>query len=325
MDGITFLRKLMSESPVPVVVCSGIAERGAEAALTAIEREAVEVITKTQAGRARFPGGAAVTLIDAVRAAAHGPAPAGATPWVEGESRAHGHEAALARRRCGSPPDKTVAIGASTGGTEALRTILEAMPPDAPGMVVGNTCRGSSPTFAVRLDHLCRHRGQGGSSGGSRALRVAPDRPGNRHTRLGEDGRTTRSWVDDGPRIPASAQRDVLFRSVAKAAGPNALGVILPGWVTTAPKAGGDEAGGGGPRSPQDERSCVVSECPRRAIERARGGSTVVPLSRMRPRSCTRPAGATAPRRLRRGAARVSRPGPLSASWPACGSEYGCR
>ena len=157
MDGLTFLRKIMLEDPIPVVVCSGLAGQGTEAALRALEEGAVEVVTKPKFGVRDFLHESAVMLIDIVRGAA------------QAHLRPRGPSSGSSSRRAtvdAVPPpkksaltftsDKVVAIGASTGGTEALRAVLEAMPPDAPGLVVvQHMPEGFTAAFAQRLNQTC--------------------------------------------------------------------------------------------------------------------------------------------------------------------------
>ncbi len=281
MDGITFLRKLMSESPIPVVVCSGIAQRGAEAALTAIEEGAVEVIAKPKLGVRDFLEESAVMLIDAVRAAAQARL-RGRHPWIEARHRTPSTRPLPARPSLRITTDKTVAVGASTGGTEALRAILEALPPDAPGMVVvQHMPEVFTRTFAERLDRLCRIEVKEASNGDRVRAGRALIAPGNRHTRLVRTGAHYEVEVDDGPLVSRHRPSvDVLFRSVAKAAGPNALGVILTGMGDDGAEGLLEMKRAGAATIAQDERSCVVFGMPREAIER-HAVDDVVPLARI--------------------------------------------
>ncbi len=270
MDGLTFLRRLMATDPLPVVVCSGLATAGSEAALAALEEGAVDVIAKPRLAVREFLQESAVLLVDAVRAAAGarlrwrsraaraalGP-PAAANPVVPAASR------------LGRTTDQVVAIGASTGGTEALREIFEALPPDAPGVVtVQHMPEYFTRAFAERLDQLCRIEVKEAADGD----RVGPGRaliaPGNRHLRLARSGAQYVVRVEEGPLVSRHRPSvDVLFRSVAQAAGANAIGVILTGM-------GDDGASGllemrqaGARTFAQDEATCVVFGMPAVAIE----------------------------------------------------------
>ena len=277
MDGLTFLRRLVSEDPIPVVVCSGVAQRGTEAALNAIEQGAVEVIAKPRLGVRDFLEESAVMLVDVVRAAAQ--ARLSLRPAKAGPK---GAPAVPVRPALRTTTDKVVAIGASTGGTEALRTILEAMPPDAPGIVVvQHMPELFTRAFADRLDRLCRIEVKEASEGD----RVRPGRaliaPGNRHTRLVRTGAHYAVEVGDGPLVSRHRPSvDVLFRSVAKAAGPNALGVILTGMGDDGAEGLGEMHRAGAATIAQDERSSVVFGMPKEAIERG-AVDDVVSLSRI--------------------------------------------
>lgn len=283
MDGLTFLRKIMSEDPIPVVVCSGLAARGTEAAIRALEDGAVEVLAKPPLGVREFVHDSAATLIETIRAAAearvHRRSPK--LPLVP----RHTADAVLAPR----PPliptprshvDVVVAIGASTGGTEALRELLEGMPVDAPAMViVQHMPERFTAAFAQRLDEHCRIEVKEAVTGDRVCRGRALIAPGNRHLLLRRQGAYYSVEVASGP--PVCRHRpsvDVLFRSVAQTAGPNAVGVILTGM-------GDDGAAGllemkdaGAATLAQDERSSVVFGMPKEAIRRGAVGA-VVPLA----------------------------------------------
>jgi two-component system chemotaxis response regulator CheB len=279
MDGLSFLRRVMSEDPLPVVVCSGVAGRGTEAALQAMEEGAVEVIGKPKLAVREFLKESAILLVDAVRGAAAARLRprrtsmrtrplAGATP------------PAPAFRALSVTTDKVVAIGASTGGTEALCEILQAMPPGGPGMViVQHMPEVFTRSFAERLDRLCRVEVKEAATGDRVTAGRALVAPGNRHTVVVRSGSHYQVEVRDG--LLVSRHRpsvDVLFGSVAQAAGPNALGVILTGM-------GDDGADGllrmrlaGAATIAQDEESCVVFGMPKAAIDRGAADS-VFPLA----------------------------------------------
>ncbi len=283
MDGLSFLQRVMETDPIPVVVCSGLAARGTEAALRAIEGGAVAVIEKPRLGVKGFLHDSAVMLRDTVAAAARARVRPRAPrrPAVPVETA----DAVLPLRRrpaLGVTTDKVVAIGASTGGTEALRTILEVMPPDAPGLiVVQHMPEVFTRAFAQRLDRSCRIEVKEAAHGD----RVLPGRaliaPGNRHLLLKRTGGHYAVEVVDGPLVSRHRPSvDVLFRSVAVAAGSNAVGVILTGM-------GDDGACGllemkeaGAATLAQDEASCVVFGMPKEAIDRG-AVEEVVELERM--------------------------------------------
>lgn len=281
MDGLTFLRKIMTEDPIPVVICSSLAEEGSEAALRAMEEGAVEIITKPKMGVKDFLSESARALADTVRGAAQARLQPSPSPLrsVERRQTADVILPAAQRRPLTFTTDKIIAIGASTGGTEALRECLEAMPPDAPAIIiVQHMPEGFTKAFANRLNQSCEIEVKEAAHGD----RVIPGRaliaPGNHHMLLTCDGGHYAVEIVDGP--PVSRHRpsvDVLFRSVAKAAGPNAFGVIMTGM-------GDDGAAGllemkqaGAATIAQDEATCVVFGMPKEAI--ARGAvDEVLPL-----------------------------------------------
>lgn len=281
MDGLTFLRRIMSTDPIPVVVCSGLAARGTEAAIRALEEGAVEVIAKPALGVQGFLLDAGPTLAEVLRGAAAAkvrqrqPSPAPAPR--------HTADAVLPRRSSGAlrlTTDKVVAIGASTGGTEALRQILEAMPADAPGIViVQHMPERFTAAFAQRLDQTCRIQVKEAESGDRVMDGRALIAPGNRHLLVRRSGGYYTVEVTGGPAVSGHRPSvDVLFRSTAQAAGANAVGVILTGM-------GDDGAAGllemrqaGAGTIAQDERSSVVFGMPKEAIERG-GVDEIVPLA----------------------------------------------
>jgi two-component system chemotaxis response regulator CheB len=278
MDGLSFLRKIMSEDPIPVVVCSGLAGRGTEGALRAVEEGAVDVIAKPKLAVRAFLEESAVLLVDAVRGAAA--ARLRARRPVAPARRSADTLAPPARHSLRVTTDKVVAIGASTGGTEALREILEAMPPDAPGMViVQHMPEAFTKAFADRLNKLCRVEVKEAATGDRVAAGRALVAPGNRHTLVVRSGAHYEVAVRDGPLVSRHRPSvDVLFHSVAQAAGSNSVGVILTGM-------GDDGADGmlvmrraGAATIAQDEESCVVFGMPKAAIDRGAADS-VVPLA----------------------------------------------
>jgi two-component system chemotaxis response regulator CheB len=271
MDGLSFLRRLMATDPIPCVVCSSLAGPGSENALRALDEGAVEVVAKPKLAVREFLEESATLISDAVHAAfkARLRAPRPGPPPVEPRHSADAVMRAGLPHAIHTTTDKVIAVGASTGGTEALREILEALPPDAPGIViVQHMPEVFTRAFADRLDGLCRVRVKEAADGD----RVIPGRaliaPGNRHTLLVRSGALYAVQVKDGPLVSRHRPSvDVLFRSVAQAAGHNAVGVILTGM-------GDDGAAGllemkqaGAATVAQDEASCVVFGMPREAIE----------------------------------------------------------
>jgi two-component system chemotaxis response regulator CheB len=272
MDGMTFLEKLMSQNPVPVVVCSGLTGPRTEAAIRALEIGAVDIITKPKIGIRGFLEESAVLLEDTVRAAA--------TARVSKFRRLRDHSSkyrtadvvipAVVPPASAHQREKIVAIGASTGGTEALLQVLEQMPENCPGIVaVQHMPEGFTAAFAKRLNGICRIEIKEAADGD----KVVPGRayiaPGNRQTLVRRLGSTYFLEVRDGPLVSRHRPSvNVLFRSVAQAAGSSAIGILMTGM--------GDDGADGllemkqadALTIAQDEASCVVFGMPREAILR---------------------------------------------------------
>ena len=283
MDGLSFLERVMATDPIPVVVCSGLAARGTETALRAVDMGAVAVIEKPRLGIKGFLQESAQMFLETVKEAAR----------VRVRPRALERAALPAldasavlplrkRPSLGATTDKVVALGASTGGTEALRLVLEAMPVDSPGLlVVQHMPEAFTRAFAERLDRSCRIEVKEAADGDRVLEGRALVAPGNRHLMLRRSGGHYAVEVADGPLVSRHRPSvDVLFRSVARAAGPNAVGAILTGM-------GDDGASGllemrqaGAATLAQDEASCVVFGMPKEAIERG-AADDVVPLDQM--------------------------------------------
>jgi two-component system chemotaxis response regulator CheB len=269
MDGLTFLQKIMAQHPIPVVICSSLAEDGAESTLKALEYGAVEIVTKPRLGSKQFLEESQVMLCQAVKAAAAARIRPHTVHTVEPKLTA---DSVLARATGAmiATTEKIVAIGASTGGTEALRVLLEALPPDAPGMViVQHMPEMFTRAFAKRLDSLCEISVKEAEPNDTVLRGRALIAPGNHHMLLKRSG--ARYYVDikDGPLVCRHRPSvDVLFRSAARYAGQNAVGVIMTGM-------GDDGANGllemkeaGAVTIAQDEETCVVFGMPNEAIKR---------------------------------------------------------
>ncbi len=272
MDGITFLQKIMREDPLPVVICSALTGPNTGIGLQALEEGAVDVITKPRIAVREFLHESAVLLTDVVRAAARS---GGKLRHATISSRFARQTAARHRPEERSSvnqvrSDTITAIGASTGGTEALRQILEAMPANAPGLlVVQHMPEGFTAAFAERLDRTCRIEVKEAVHGDSVLSGRALIAPGNRHMLVRQSGSRWDIEISDGPLVSRHRPSvDVLFRSVAQHVGANARGVILTGM-------GSDGAAGllemrraGAFTIAQDEASSVVFGMPKEAIER---------------------------------------------------------
>jgi two-component system chemotaxis response regulator CheB len=282
MDGITFLKKIMAERPTPVVICSTLTDKGAETTMAALAAGAVSIITKPKMGLKEFLSDSADELLAAVRAASQAnvrrlaarvpPPPAKLT--ADAVLPAAPESRALLRTT-----ERVVAIGTSTGGTLALEDVLTSLPRVTPGIViVQHMPEKFTAAFAERLNGLCQIEVREARHGD----RVLPGRaliaPGGKHMLLRRDGANYHVDVIDGPLVNRHRPSvDVLFRSVAKHAGANALGVIMTGM-------GDDGAAGllemrkaGARTVAQDEESCVVYGMPKEAVKRG-GVEKSVPL-----------------------------------------------
>jgi two-component system, chemotaxis family, protein-glutamate methylesterase/glutaminase len=286
MDGMTFLKRIMAQRPIPVVVCSGTTAGGSEQTLAAMEAGAVDVILKPQARNEQARAEAQVRICDSLRAASHS---GGARPIPTSAARAPG--AKLSADEVLPPPnlskpipvtEPVVVIGASTGGTEALRQILEALPPDAPAIaIVQHMPPGFTAAFARRLDGLCKVRVTEAVDGVMLRQGAVVIAPGDQHIILRRLSGGYRVTVADGPYVSRHRPSvDVLFRSAASAAGPNALGIILTGMGDDGARCLGELKAAGAHTVAQDEASSVVYGMPREAV---RMGSAVqsVALDRM--------------------------------------------
>jgi two-component system chemotaxis response regulator CheB len=271
MDGITFVQKIMSQRPIPVIICSSLAETGSETAMRALEAGAVEIITKPRLGTRQFFEEARVRICDTIRAAARArlkPRPPGHV-HVQKKLTADAVLPPPSGRPLARTTDRIVAIGASTGGTEALRQVLEALPPDAPGIcVVQHMPAGFTTAFARRLDQLCRIEVKEAEDGDRVMAGRALIAPGNRHLVLKRSGGQYLVEVRDGPLVSRHRPSvDVLFRSAAQAAGKNALGVIMTGMGDDGAKGLLELREAGGTTLGQDEASCVVYGMPMAAMK----------------------------------------------------------
>lgn len=274
MDGITFLRKLMAQRPIPVVMCSSLTEQGSETLMQALEAGAVDVILKPRLGTAQFLAESKVRICEAVKAAAQArvlPRPA-ARPGATMPARKltadvmlppPGPTHAMARTT-----ERVICIGASTGGTESLRVILEALPVASPGIViVQHMPEKFTEAFARRLDGLCEVEVKEAADGDAVLRGRVLIAPGNRHMLLQRSGARYYVAIKDGPLVSRHRPSvDVLFRSAAHSVGANGVGIIMTGM-------GDDGAHGllemkqvGALTVAQDEASSVVFGMPKEAI-----------------------------------------------------------
>lgn len=288
MDGITFLKKIMSERPTPVVICSTLTEEGTETTMQALSSGAVDIITKPQLGIKGFLEESKTRLVEAVKSAAVAKVkklsvaqsrhPVEVSAKVSADAVLKPH----AGKAMDVTTDKVIAIGASTGGTQALEAILTALPSGTPGIViVQHMPEIFTAAFANRLNNICEIEVKEAEHWD----RVIPGRAiiaqGNKHMVLKRSGAQYHVEVKDGPFVNRHRPAvDVLFRSVAKEAGKNAMGIILTGM--------GDDGAAGllemhnqnAYTIAQDEESCVVFGMPKEAIKKG-GVDDIMPLSKM--------------------------------------------
>jgi two-component system chemotaxis response regulator CheB len=279
MDGLTFLRQIMRSDPIPVVVCSALTGAGTTLGLQAMEEGAVDVVTKPRLGVKEFLYESAVTLIDAVRAAHRSRQTMGRAARMTPTPR-RSADAVLPAKPASHlvrASDRVIAIGASTGGTEALRVILEAMPPDAPGLlIVQHMPEGFTNAFAQRLNQTCRIEVKEAAIGDRVLAGRALIAPGNRHTLISAVAGEYVVDVIDGPLVSRHRPSvDVLFRSVAQAAGAKAIGAILTGMGSDGAEGLLEMKQSGAMTIAQDEASCVVFGMPKEAIERGAAGQVI--------------------------------------------------
>ncbi|MFC0679944.1 chemotaxis response regulator protein-glutamate methylesterase [Lysobacter korlensis] len=264
MDGLTFLRKLMAERPTPVVICSSLAGNGTQTAMQALAAGAVEIITKPTMGLKDFLEDSADQLRAAVRAAARSrPRALQVARLQAGTAAPVPGSGAMAQTT-----ERIVAIGASTGGTQAIERVLTALPRVAPGIViVQHMPERFTASLAERLNQLCAIEVREARNDDRVLPGLALIAPGGRHMQLRRSGAHYQVQVLDGP--PVNRHRpsvDVLFRSVARNAGRNALGVILTGMGDDGARGLREMMDAGANTIAQDEASCVVFGMPKEAI-----------------------------------------------------------
>jgi two-component system chemotaxis response regulator CheB len=279
MDGLTFLRKLMSQHPIPVVICSSLAEEGTQSTFKALEYGAVDIVTKPRLGTKQFLEDSRIILCNAVKAAAQARLRTlGPSHTVEPKLTA---DAILspATHAMAETTEKVVVIGASTGGTEALKTVLETLPADTPGIViVQHMPELFTRAFANRLDSLCSITVKEAETNDTVIRGRALIAPGNHHLLLKRSGARYYVEIKNGPLVCRHRPSvDVLFRSAARYAGQNAVGVILTGMGDDGARGMLEMKQAGAHTFAQDEASCVVFGMPKEAIKLG-GVDKVLPL-----------------------------------------------
>lgn len=283
MDGITFLRKIMTQHPLPVVMCSSLTESNSETALKALEYGAVEIIQKPRLGTKKFLEESRIRICDAVKAAAQVHVKRHiARPAVQPKLTA---DAVIEKPRSSAmiqTTEKVVVVGASTGGTEALRVFLEAIPLNSPGIaIVQHMPEQFTASFARRLDSLCRISIKEAEDNDTLIPGRALIAPGNRHMLLKRSGARYFIEIKDGPLVCRHRPSvDVLFRSAARYAGKNCVGVIMTGMGDDGAKGMLEMKTSGAMTLAQDEKTCVVFGMPQEAIKLG-GVHKILPLERL--------------------------------------------
>ncbi|HSX93269.1 MAG TPA: chemotaxis response regulator protein-glutamate methylesterase [Hydrogenophaga sp.] len=297
MDGLEFLSRLMRLRPMPVVMVSTLTEQGAEITLRALEMGAIDFVAKPRIGVSQGLNELAGDIVDKIRVAAAAQVRRLAAPAPAAAPAAHA--SALAARPAAPLPrvstEKIICIGASTGGTEAIREVLVPMPADAPAIVITQHMPpGFTTSFATRLDGLCKIRVAEARDG----QRILPGHayiaPGGRHLRIDRSGSNYVAVVEDTE--PVNRHRpsvEVLFKSAARVIGPNAIGIMLTGMGADGASAMREMKDAGSYNYVQDEASCVVFGMPRVAIQHG-AAHEVLPLTQIAPAVLARLANAPA-------------------------------
>ncbi|OBZ92603.1 chemotaxis protein CheY [Pararhizobium polonicum] len=291
MDGITFLRKLMAQHPIPVVMCSSLTEAGSETLLQALEAGAVDIILKPKIGAADHLAESGMRIREVVKSAAQARVSGVRRTAARPAAGAANPNARLTADAMLPPPtgramakttEMVVCVGASTGGTEALRGMLEALPANAPGIViVQHMPEKFTAAFAKRLNSLCEVEVKEAVDGDPVLRGHVLIAPGDQHMLLERQGARYHVSVKTGPLVSRHRPSvDVLFRSAARSAGANAMGVIMTGMGDDGARGMEEMKQAGAFTVAQDEATSIVFGMPKEAI--ARGGvDRVVPLDQI--------------------------------------------
>lgn len=262
MDGITFLQRIMSQHPIPVVIISSLTAKGSELAIRALEFGAVDIIQKDTLSVDTFSENSQY-IIDIVKAAGKSVVRRRKRPL-----QVLGNIAAKSNSNLTVTSNKIIAIGASTGGTEAIKTVLEQMPIDSPGIIiVQHMPEIFTRSFAERLNSLCKIEVKEAKDGDSILRGRALIAPGNYHMEVRRSGSKYYVRIHDGESVNRHRPSvDVLFQSVANHAGQNAVGIIMTGMGTDGAKGLLNMKNAGAFTLAQDEKSSVVYGMPKEAV-----------------------------------------------------------
>lgn len=274
MDGITFLKQIMAERPTPVVICSTLTEKGAETTMQALAAGAVSIVTKPKAGLKSYLQDASDNLASTVKAAARAnmrrvnvqAAPIAVAPKLTADAVLTGTTGGHAMAQT---TEAIVAIGTSTGGTQALEVVLTALPKICPGIViVQHMPEKFTEAFANRLNSLCQIEVREAKNGDRVMPGLALIAPGGKHMMLKRSGAQYHVDVVDGPLVNRHRPSvDVLFRSAAKFAGSNVLGIIMTGMGDDGARGLKEMRDAGAKTVAQDEATCVVYGMPKEAVK----------------------------------------------------------
>lgn len=268
MDGLTFLRQVMDEMPIPTVICSTLTSHGSQVALDALAAGAVAVVAKPRLGLKQFLEDSRRELVQALKSAAK------ARPRVARETQAR--PVAATRPAVGRPVvqhalsvNKPVLIGSSTGGTQAIESVLSRLPADCPGIaVVQHMPEKFTAMYAERLDKSCAMRVREAKDGDRLERGLVLIAPGGRHLQLRKAGGQYFAVVSDGPPVNRHKPSvDVLFRSAVESVGRDALAIMLTGMGDDGARGMKQLHDRGARTVAQDEESCVVFGMPKEAIQ----------------------------------------------------------
>lgn len=282
MDGLTFLRQVMSTNPIPTVICSTLSTEGSKVALEALSSGAISVLAKPKLGLKQFMEDSRRELVQALKAAAKARPRVRPVALAEPLGRAqpiktaaHGEVHALAI-------NKPVVIGSSTGGTQALETVLTSLPPDAPGIAITQHMPEKfTAMYANRLDGICAMRVREARDGDRLERGVVLIAPGGLHMQLRKSAGQYYVHVMDGPPVNRHKPSvDVLFRSAAECAGRDVLGILLTGMGDDGARGMKVLHDGGARTIAQNEETCVVFGMPKEAIK-LQAVDEILPLERV--------------------------------------------
>ncbi|MDY6801860.1 MAG: chemotaxis response regulator protein-glutamate methylesterase [Bacteroidota bacterium] len=286
MDGLTFLKKIMSQHPIPVVIISSLTAKGTETGLKALEYGALEIITKPNMYTKEFILESKLRICEAIKAAAHAKIKrrnvTSLPIYVEPKYTADAIIPPAFKHSMIKTTEKVVVVGASTGGTEALTEFLTALPPDSPGIViVQHMPEKFTTSFANRLNDICYITVKEAENNDTIIRGKALIAPGNYHTLVKRSGARYFVEVKEGPLVNRHRPSvDVLFRSTARYAGANSVGLIMTGMGDDGAKGLLEMKEAGAKTIAQDEKTCVVFGMPKEAIKIG-AVDKIIPLGQM--------------------------------------------